>query len=90
MLEDYRAGLGVDRAADETDRAQGCRIACPTLVLWSTRDDMEELQGDVLPDRRPWTSVLNGAPIESGHHVAEDAAEHLVSELITAFRAGPY
>ena len=35
MLEDYRAGLGVDRAHDEADRAAGRRITCPTLVLWS-------------------------------------------------------
>ena len=50
MLEDYRAGLGVDRAADEADRAAGRRIACPTLVLWSCRDDLEELHGDPLRD----------------------------------------
>ena len=35
MLEDYRAGLGVDRAAEEADRAAGRRVTCPTLVLWS-------------------------------------------------------
>jgi haloacetate dehalogenase len=33
MLEDYRAGLGPDRAHDEADRAAGRRLACPTLVL---------------------------------------------------------
>ena len=40
MLEDYRAGLGVDRADDEADRAAGRRVACPMLVLWSTGDDL--------------------------------------------------
>ena len=36
MLEDYRAGLGVDRDADGADRAAGRRTTtCPTLVLWS-------------------------------------------------------
>lgn len=48
MLEDYRAGLGVDRAADEADRAAGRRVTCPTLVLWSNRDDLVELVGDPL------------------------------------------
>ena len=33
MLEDYRAGLTVDRADEEADRAAGRRVACPTLVL---------------------------------------------------------
>ena len=35
MIEDYRAGLTVDRAAEEADRAAGRRVACPTIVLWS-------------------------------------------------------
>src|SRR3712207_5356969 len=54
MLEDYRAGLTVDRAADEADRAAGRRVACPTLVLWSARDDLEELHGD---PRAIWTEI---------------------------------
>jgi haloacetate dehalogenase len=33
MLEDYRAGLGLDRAHDEADRAAGRRVRCPTLRL---------------------------------------------------------
>ena len=40
MLEDYRAGLGIDRAHDEADRAAGRRVACPTLVLWASGDDL--------------------------------------------------
>jgi len=81
MLEDYRAGLGPDRAADQADRAAGRRISCPTLALWTTRDDLAELYGDVLGIWRPWTTDLRGGPIESGHHVAEDAPEELASRL---------
>ena len=74
MLEDYRAGLGVDRAADEADRAAGRRITCPTLVLWSARDDLEELHGDPLPIWARWTADLRGGGrIDSGHHIAEEA-----------------
>lgn len=89
MLEDYRAGLGVDRAADDADLAGGRRIECPTLVLWSTRDDLEQLYGDVLSVWRAWSSDLRGGPIESGHHMAEDAPEQLASELITFLAASP-
>ena len=32
MMEDYRAGLGVDRTHDEEDRRAGRRVACPTLT----------------------------------------------------------
>ena len=82
MLEDYRAGLGVDRAAEEADRAAGRRIACPTLVLWSTRDDLEELFGDPRPIWAAWTTTCAAGPIDSGHHMAEDAPEELVSRWL--------
>jgi haloacetate dehalogenase len=83
MLEDYRAGLGVDRAADEADRAAGRRITCPTLVLWSARDDLEELHGDPLPIWARWTADLRGGGrIDSGHHMAEEAPEELAAALV--------
>jgi haloacetate dehalogenase len=81
MCEDYRAGLGVDRAADEADRAAGRRIACPTLVLWATRDDLEDLYGDVLGVWRGWTDELLGERIESGHHMAEEVPEELAERI---------
>jgi haloacetate dehalogenase len=48
MMEDYRAGLGVDRAHDEEDRRAGRRLGCPMLFLWARRDDLEDLYGDPL------------------------------------------
>ncbi|GGL12173.1 alpha/beta fold hydrolase [Planomonospora parontospora] len=85
MCEDYRAGLGVDRAADDADRAAGRRIGCPLLVLWSTRDDMEDLYGDVLAVWRDWADDLRGGAVESGHHMAEEAPERLAAELRAFF-----
>jgi haloacetate dehalogenase len=85
MLEDYRAGLGVDRAADDADRAAGRRLACPVLVGWSTGDDMQELYGDLLAIWRNWVQdveQLRGAPIASGHHVAEQAPAELAAVLL--------
>jgi haloacetate dehalogenase len=81
MMEDYRAGLGPDRDADEADRAAGRTIACPTLVLWSSHDDLAGLYGDPLEVWRPWAPDLRGGPIDSGHHMAEEAPEALVDEL---------
>ena len=49
MLEDYRAGMGIDLEHDRQDRARGRRIQCPTLVAWSIQDDMEDLYGDLVP-----------------------------------------
>ena len=80
-------GLGVDRAADEADRAAGRRITCPTLVLWSARDDLEELFGDPRAVWSAWTTKLRGGgPVDSGHHMAEEAPEELARAL-TAFLA---
>ena len=84
MLEDYRAGLSVDHLHDAEDRRAGRRVACPTLALWSTRDDLELLYGDVLDVWRPWTSALDGRGIESGHHMAEEAPK-AVAQAIGAF-----
>ena len=81
MLEDYRAGLGIDRAHDDADRASGRRIQCPTLVLWASRDDLQDLYGDVLGVWRDWAVDLRGHAIDSGHHMAEDAPEELVAAL---------
>jgi haloacetate dehalogenase len=81
MLEDYRAGLGIDRAHDEADRAAGRRVQSPVLVLWATKDDLEDLYGDPLEVWRGWADDLSGARIESGHHMAEEAPEALVAEL---------
>jgi haloacetate dehalogenase len=82
MLEDYRAGLGIDRAHDEADRAAGRRLACPTLVLWALRDDMEQLYGDPLAVWRPWARDLRGHGIDCGHHIAEEAPQALAEALL--------
>ena len=87
MLEDYRAGLGVDRAAEEADRAAGRRVGCPTLVLWSAHDDLEELHGDPREIWRDWTTDLRGGgPIDSGHHMAEEAPDELAAALTDFLR----
>jgi haloacetate dehalogenase len=90
MLEDYRAGLTVDRAAEEADRAAGRRVACPTLVLWSAHDDLEDLHGDPLRIWADWTSDLRGGGrIDSGHHMAEEAPEELAAALVPFLATAP-
>ena len=85
MLEDYRAGLGVDRQDEEADRAAGRSVQCPVLLLWSSEDDMEYLYGDPLPIWQPWAPDLRGHPITSGHHVAEENPADLAAALIEFF-----
>ncbi|MFI7387263.1 alpha/beta fold hydrolase [Streptomyces sp. NPDC049813] len=88
MLEDYRAGLTVDRRHEEADRAAGTRITCPTLVLWSLQDDLEELYGDPRVIWRRWADDVRGHGIDAGHHVAELAPGELAA-AIGGFLQGP-
>jgi haloacetate dehalogenase len=81
MLEDYRAGLTVDRQHEEADRAAGRRVTSPLLVLWSKRDDLEDLYGDPLRIWRHWADDFRGHGIDSGHHMAEEAPESLAAAL---------
>ncbi|MEW2378204.1 alpha/beta hydrolase [Micromonospora sp. NPDC047812] len=87
MCEDYRAGLGPDRAADDADRAAGRRIACPVLFCWSERDDMVELYGDPAAIWRDWADDVRVASVDSGHHMAEEAPEQLAA-VLADFLAG--
>ncbi|MFF0247294.1 alpha/beta fold hydrolase [Streptosporangium sandarakinum] len=89
MCEDYRAGLGVDRAADDADRRADRKITCPVLFLWSERDDMEDLYGDPLAIWRDWAGDVRGASIDSGHHMAEEAPAELAAELRRFLGARP-
>jgi haloacetate dehalogenase len=81
MLEDYRAGLTVDRRHEEADRAAGRRVTSPLLVLWSKRDDIEALYGDPLTVWRTWADDVRGHSIDSGHHMAEEAPDALATSL---------
>jgi haloacetate dehalogenase len=87
MLEDHRAALSVDREADRADRLAGRTIGCPTLVLWSSRGDVEVLYGDPLAVWKIWAEDLRGFSIDSGQHVAEENPDALVQAL-TDFLAG--
>ncbi|MGW7093286.1 alpha/beta fold hydrolase [Streptomyces sp. NPDC054874] len=81
MLEDYRAGLTIDREHEEADYARGTRIHCPVLVLWSLQDDLEDLYGDPRDIWQHWAHDVQGHGIDSGHHMAEEAPRPLSTAL---------
>jgi haloacetate dehalogenase len=87
MLEDYRAGLTIDREHDDADRAAGRKVSCPMLHLWARRDDPPELFGDLGAVWRTWADDLRMATIDTGHHIAEEAPQEL-AELLSAFLGG--
>jgi hypothetical protein len=79
MLEDYRAGLGIDRQHDDDDRRAERRVRCPLLVLWAAGDDLPGLYGDVLDI---W--ALSLWALVSGHWSAWQAARVEVNQEIEA------
>ncbi|GII32939.1 alpha/beta fold hydrolase [Planotetraspora mira] len=81
MMEDYRAGLGVDRVADDADQAAGRKIRCPLLVLWGARDDLPELYDDILGIWRDWAGDVQGHALDCGHRMSDDAPLELAAAL---------
>ncbi|MGH8415852.1 MAG: alpha/beta fold hydrolase [Pseudomonas sp.] len=86
MLGDYRAGLALDYLHDREDRQAGRKLQCPVHVIWSLKDDLEKLYGDVLAVWQPWADhTVTGAGIDSDHHMAEQAPGELAHALATFF-----
>ncbi len=86
MLGDYRAGIALDHLHDREDRQSGLKLQCPLHVLWSLKDDLEALYGDVLSVWEPWAEQkVTGEGIDSGHHMAEEAPIELARALKAFF-----
>jgi haloacetate dehalogenase len=81
VCEDYRAGASYDREADEADRRAGRKIACPTLVLWSS-DYLAKGVADPLGVWRGWATDVAGREIQSGHFLAEENPEATLAALL--------
>ncbi|MFT4039204.1 MAG: alpha/beta hydrolase, partial [Thermomicrobiales bacterium] len=83
MCEDYRAGLGVDRAADDADARAGRRLGCPLLFIRATRDDLGDLYDDPAGIWRNWASSVRQVELDSGHHMAEEAPDALAAAILS-------
>lgn len=87
MLGDYRAGLQIDYKHDLTDRNEGKKLRCPVHIIWSLRDDLPELYGDLLKIWQPWSEhAVTGSGIDSGHHMAEECPDELAKQILNFIR----
>jgi haloacetate dehalogenase len=85
---DYRAGFTADRLADESDRAAGKRISCPTL--WIAGDmGIPSETGDRKDPWTNWCRDVRGHSIDSGHFVAEENPQATL-ELLVPFLEGTF
>jgi haloacetate dehalogenase len=86
MCEDYRAGATIDFALDEADRGTR-RLACPVLILWGRRGQLESAY-DVLAVWRDWADDVRGRALDCGHYLPEEAPDETYAELYRFF-SGP-
>jgi len=87
ICEDYRAAATIDLEHDRTSRANGLKIACPTLVLWGERGLVGALYEPLAIWRDYCAGSLSGAAMPSGHYLAEEAPGETLAAL-HAFLSG--
>jgi haloacetate dehalogenase len=87
ICEEYRAAATVDRDHDKADRADGRRISCPVLVLWSALGPLAtwytEESGPIAL-WRAWGDDVQGHSIEGGHFFPEEVPER-TADILTRF-----
>jgi haloacetate dehalogenase len=78
--------VGIDREADEADRANGRRITCPMLVVSALQDDPElRYADDLVAIWQGWADNVSGKAIDCGHHMSEEAPDELAAILLDFF-----
>jgi haloacetate dehalogenase len=79
ICEDYRAGATCDRELDARDKAEGRRITCPVLVLWSALEDLDPL--DPMSIWRDWADDVSGEEFDCGHFLPEERPDETFDAL---------
>ena len=90
ICEEYRAAATIDREHEAADIAEGRRISCPLLVLWSARGPLNTWyrnDGGPLALWRMWACDVQGQALEAGHFFPEEAPEK-TAEALNRFLAG--
>ncbi|MDH4764106.1 alpha/beta hydrolase [Pseudomonas sp. CBMAI 2609] len=84
ICEDYRASADEDLADDLADKAQGRRVDCPLLVLWSADQVTGELPTTIW---RRWARNVRGQALPGGHLQPEHSPAEVLA-VLTPFLAG--
>jgi haloacetate dehalogenase len=86
MCEDYRAGAYADYEIDKKDFDAGRKITIPMLALWGDAG-VAPAATTPLDAWKKWATKVEGAPVDSGHFLAEENPEvtaKLLREFFTA------
>jgi haloacetate dehalogenase len=81
MCEDYRAAASIDLEHDRASRAAGRKIQCPLLVLWGRKGKIEQWYDALAIWRQYCAAEVTGGPVSSGHYLAEEAPDEVLSQL---------
>jgi haloacetate dehalogenase len=84
MCADYRAGATTDRAIDETDRAEGRKIAVPLMFLYGAHGFPAQTgkPGDLW---KAWAEDVRTATCESGHFAMEENPQAVLDAFLPFF-----
>jgi haloacetate dehalogenase len=90
ICEEYRAAATIDRDHDALDQANGRRIKCPLLALWSGEGGLQHWyadEGGPLSIWRQWADRVEGSPVEGGHFFPEEHPRQTAAALSKFFAA---
>ena len=82
ICEDYRAGATIDFDHDMADKAEGRKIECPLLVLWSGGGQSTTGTTSSKSGANGQTTFVARA-LPCGHYLAEEAPKETVRALMT-------
>lgn len=81
MCEDYRAAAGLDLEHDRVSRAEGAKVQCPLLVLWGAKGVIGRWYDPLAIWRQYCAAEVSGAPVNSGHYLAEETPAEVLPHL---------
>jgi haloacetate dehalogenase len=85
MCEDYRAAATIDMEHDRKSRKLGNKIDCPLLILWGSKGKINQWYDPIDIWRQYSHAGLQGAPVNSGHYLAEEAPSEVIIHLEAFF-----
>jgi haloacetate dehalogenase len=80
ICEDYRASATIDLEHDKADITAGRKLELPLSVLWGAHGAVGA-NFDVLALWRERATQVQGRALPSGHYIAEEAPQELLSEF---------
>ena len=85
ICEDYRAAATIDLVHDRADVAAGLKLKQPLRVLWAKHGAVGRCF-DVMQLWQERASDISGASVASGHYIAEENPEQVLTQAFEFFK----